>query len=71
MPGARPQDLWDFLPPFNNFEKIVLFVGGYALKDFHSKSGTFQESKGPLKVATEYFELARSLIAGTPSVFNV
>ena len=65
MPGARPQDLWDFLPPFNRFEKIVLFVGGNALEDFQSKSGTFREAKEPFQVATEIFELARCLILRT------
>ena len=71
VPGARPQDLWDFLPPFNRFEKIVLFVGGNTLEDFQSKSGTFREAKEPFQVATEIFELARCLILRTLSVFIV
>ena len=28
VPGARPKDLWDFIPPPDKFEKIVLFIGG-------------------------------------------
>ena len=33
-PGTRPTHLWDFIPPPNNFEKSVLFIGGNALENF-------------------------------------
>ena len=69
VPGARPQDLWDFLPPFNRFEKIILFVGGNALEDFQSKNGTFRSAQEPIEVATEIFELARALLLRTLTVF--
>ena len=71
VPGARPQDLWDFLPPFNRFEKIILFVGGNALEDFQSKNGTFRSAQEPIEVATETFELARALLLRTLTVFIV
>ena len=71
VPGARPQDLWDFLPLFTRFEKIILFVGGNALENFQSKSGTFRSAQEPIEVATEIFELARALLLRTLTVFIV
>ena len=69
VPGARPQDLWDFLPPFNRFEKIILFVGGNALENFLSKNGTFRSAQEPIEVATGIFELARPLLLRTSTVY--
>ena len=68
MPGARPQYLWDFVPSFKKFEKIVLFVCDIASEDFQSKSGTFCEAKELVQVASEILELARILILRTSFV---
>ena len=70
VPGARPQDLWDFLPPFNRFE-IILFVGGNALENLQSKNGTFRSAQEPIEVASETFKLARALLLRTLTLFIV
>ena len=71
VPGARPKDLWDFMPPPDKFEKIVLFIGGNALENFVSKSGSFRSAEEPSQVAIEICDIAQALISRTKKVFVV
>lgn len=71
VPGARPSDLWDFLPPYSKFEKVVLFVGGNALESFESKSGNFRCAQEPSEVANQVFDLAHALSIRATEVFVV
>ena len=71
VPGARPKDLWDFIPPPDKWEKIVLFIGGNALEHFVSKSGSFRSAEEPSQVALEIFDIAQDLISRTKKVFVV
>ena len=71
VPGARPVDIWDFLPPCNKYKKIVLFLGGNALENFTSKGGIFRSAQEPAEVAVEICDLAQALILRATDVFIV
>ena len=69
--GARPKDLWVFIPPPDKFEKTVLFIGGNVLGKFVSKSGSFRSAKEPSQVAIEICDIAQALISRTKKVFVI
>ena len=71
VPGARPEDLWNFIPPCNKFKKIVLFIGGNALENFLSKSGNFRSAQEPIEVAIEIHDLAKALTLRSKEIFIV
>ena len=71
VPGARPKDLWDFIPPHNKYKKIILFIGGISLENFVSKSGAFRSAQEPVQVAIEIFEVALALTSRSQQVFIV
>ena len=71
VPGARPQDLWEFLPPQNKFEKIILFIGGNSLENFVSKSGIFRSAEEPAQVAIEICDIAQALLSRTKQIFII
>ena len=71
VPGARPKDLWDFIPPHNMYRKIILFIGGNSQENFVSKSGAFRSAQEPVQVAIEIFEIALALTSRSEQVFIV
>ena len=64
LPGAKARDVYNFIPPKNEFDLIILFVGGNDLFDYTEPSYT----PAP-QIANEIIALANFLSERAKQVF--
>ena len=66
LPGATIKDVYHFVPPINQYCKIILFIGGNDLYN-----GCKPSDKTPIDIANQLIELANFLTERTKEVYLI
>ena len=66
LPGATIKDVYNFVPPINQYCKIILFIGGNDLYN-----GCKPSDKTPIDIANQLIELANFLTERNKKVYLI